>query len=42
MLAVVALYKALGGGWHDESNTNSASLKIRRFERVAATGSEGP
>jgi multidrug efflux system outer membrane protein len=42
MLAVVALYKALGGGWQDESNTNSASLEIRRFERDAATGGGRP
>ena len=41
-LAVAALYKALGGGWRDESSTNSASLKIRRCERDAATGSDRP
>ena len=27
LLATVALYKALGGGWQDESNSAPASLK---------------
>ncbi len=27
LLNVVALYKALGGGWRDESNSTAASFK---------------
>ena len=27
LLTVVALYKALGGGWHDEFNSTSASFE---------------
>jgi outer membrane protein, multidrug efflux system len=41
-LAVVVLYKALGGGWHDEAAKSSASTGTGHSEHGIAAGNEHP
>jgi multidrug efflux system outer membrane protein len=39
-LAVVSLYKALGGGWNDEPGTTSGSTDARHFGQDVASGND--